>query len=185
MAVYLFLIHRVTSRRNEIEVIIIIQRERKNSLPIDIIYRLNITIKHETTQPSTNYTHSPKPCVSFTCHSPLVRKVTNPFKNTDLIITFPTINTIYNLLRIQCDKKDKYLHSGIYNIKSLTFNKIYDGQTGRNLCLRFLENLQYIRNNNPHSAHATFMPNHEHKFETKQDIVDLTMIARRGTDINC
>jgi hypothetical protein len=93
-------------------------------------------------------------------------------------ITFPTINTIYNLLRTQYEKKDKYLHNGIYSIKSLSLNKTYDGQTGRNLSLRFLEHLQYIRKNNPHSEYAILILNHEHKFGTKQDTVDLTMTTQ-------
>jgi hypothetical protein len=108
LAALLFLIHRVTSHRKQREIIIVIQREWKNGFPIDIRYLLNITIKHEPTQPSTNYTHSPTPCVSFTCHRPLAKKVTNFFKNTNLKITFPTVNTIYNLFKTQWEKKNTF-----------------------------------------------------------------------------
>jgi hypothetical protein len=107
LAAYIFIIHRVTSHSKQREIIIVIQTEWKNGFPIDIRYCLNITIKHEPTQPNTNYAHSPNPCVSFTCHSPLVRKATNLFKNTstNFKIIFPTINTIYNILRAQLRKK--------------------------------------------------------------------------------
>ena len=159
MAAYLFLIYRVTSHRKQREIIIIIQREWKNGFPIDIRYRLHITIKHEPTQPSTNYTHSPKPCVSLKCHNPLVRKVTNLFKNTKFKITFPTVNKYITSKSIW---EKRHLQNGIYNINSLTFNKTYDGQTGRKFFLRYLEHLQHTRNNNPHSAYAMLILNHEH-----------------------
>lgn len=52
------------------------------------------------------------------------------------------------------------------------------------LSLRYLEHLQYIRNNNPHSAYDMLILNQEHQFGTKQDTVDLTMTTRRRTDLN-
>lgn len=63
-------------------------------------------------------------------------------------------------------KKEKYLQSGIYNIKCLTFNKTNDGQTGGNLNLRYFEHIRYIRNNNPHSAYSMLILKHEHQFGT-------------------
>jgi len=87
------------------------------------------------------------------------------FKNTNLKIIFPAFNTVYNLLQThthththphphlhahaQTNKQTlKYLHRGIFHIKYLTCNKLYVGQIGRNLLLRFHEHIRYIRTNN-------------------------------------
>lgn len=45
--------------------------------------------------------------------------------------------------------------------------------------------MQYIRNNNPRSACAMLILNHEHQFGTKQDTVDQAMATRRRKDISC
>jgi hypothetical protein len=62
-------------------------------------------------------------------------------QNTNLKITFKKTNTIYNLLRIQQDKKEKYLQSDIYSIKCLPCNQTYAGQTGGYLKLRYHEHI--------------------------------------------
>jgi hypothetical protein len=58
-----------------------------------------------------------KKWVIFTYHSPLVRKITNLFKNTDINIAFKAGNTIYKQLAQKADNSNP---SGIYAIKCNT-----------------------------------------------------------------
>jgi hypothetical protein len=59
------------------------------------------------------------------------------------------------------------------------------GQTGRNLKLRYHGHIQYIKYNNPQSAYAMHIPNHQHQFGAIQDTVDLIMTTQQGTHMNC
>jgi hypothetical protein len=62
-----------------------------------------------------------KKWITFTYDSPLVRKVTNLFKNTDISIAFKASNTIYQQLTQKADNRNP---SGIYAIKSNTSHAI-------------------------------------------------------------
>ena len=70
--------------------------------------------------------------ITFTYHSPLIHKVTNLFKSTNLNIAFRTCNTTYNEL---CDRspQNKLNSSGIHRLQCKTCNKSYVGQTGRSI----------------------------------------------------
>jgi hypothetical protein len=65
-----------------------------------------------------------KKWVVFTYHSPLVRKVTNLFKQSNLRITLRTTNTTYQQLT---DKPTQNNPSGIYELKCNTCNRAYIG----------------------------------------------------------
>jgi hypothetical protein len=86
-------------------------------------------------------------------HSPLIRKVTNLFKQTNLNIAFKSTNTIYQQL---FHKSDNTNPSGIYEIKC---NMAYVGQSGRPITTRHREHTRYIRTNNPNSAYAMHILN--------------------------
>lgn len=68
--------------------------------PLQIIRNLrNKIIKtQKTKQKNYSHTNTEKKCMSFTYHSPLIHRVTNLFKNTDLNKAFRTCNTIHNQL---------------------------------------------------------------------------------------
>jgi hypothetical protein len=76
----------------------IIQIARISGFIVDIIHSLNNKIKQQAIQPSTNHTCSPNWWVSFTHQSPLMKKVINLFKNTNIDVTFQTTSTICNLI---------------------------------------------------------------------------------------
>ena len=78
----------------------------------------------------------------FTYHSPLIRKVTNLFKNTDIRIAFRTTNTIEQQLTQKTSDKNP---SGIYEIKCDTCKKKYVGQSGRPFTVRHKEHIRYIK----------------------------------------
>jgi len=90
--------------------------------------------------------------ITFTYSSPLVRRVTNLFKQTRLKIAFRATNTIQKQL---ADKETHSDPSGIYKLKCNTCNKVYVGQSGRTMAVRFKEHIRYIRSNNSTSAYAT------------------------------
>lgn len=70
-----------------------------------------------------------------TYYSPLIHKVTNLFKNTDLNIAFRRGNTMYNQLydRISLSKINS---SGIRKLQCKTCNRSYLGYTGRSIEIR-------------------------------------------------
>jgi hypothetical protein len=54
--------------------------------------------------------------------------------------------------------------SGIYKLKCNTCNKVYVGQSGRAIIVRFEE---HIRSNNSTSAYATHILENRHEYGTK------------------
>jgi hypothetical protein len=61
-----------------------------------------------------------KKWINFTYHNPLIQKVTNLFRNTEIHIAFKTTNTIYQQL---IEKTHNNSPSGIYEIKCNTCNR--------------------------------------------------------------
>ena len=132
----------------------IIQIAQQNGYPTTLINRLNNQIKNKINRPKdytlTQNTISNKKWTIFEYSNPLIRKVTNIFKNTNLKITFRVSNTTQNILKTHAQNNDKNKNSGIY---SNTCNSYYVGQTGRNLKARYIEHTRYIKNNEPKSAY--------------------------------
>jgi len=85
---------------------------------------------------------SNKKWVTFTYHSPLIRKVINLFKNTEISIAFRASNTIYQQLVQKIGNKNP---SGIYEIKCNTCGMNYVGQSGRPITTRHKEYIRYIK----------------------------------------
>jgi hypothetical protein len=111
-----------------------------------------------------------KKWIIFTYHSPLGRKVTDLFKNTDINKTFKASNTIYQQLAQKADNRSP---SGIYTIKCNTCNKNYVGQSGRHITTRHKEHIRYIKTNNLASAYATHILNNRHEYGTVSDMLKL------------
>ena len=63
-----------------------------------------------------------KKLMTFTYHSPLIRKVTNLFKHTNFNMAFKSTNTIYQQLSHKSDNTDP---SRIYEIKCNTCDMAY------------------------------------------------------------
>jgi hypothetical protein len=90
----------------------------------------------------------PQKWVTSKFHSPLIRKITNIFKNTNIRIAFQATYTLWQILNV---KKSTNIHSssGTYSLKCSTCNSVYVGQTGRDIRTRFKEHHRYGRTNNP------------------------------------
>jgi hypothetical protein len=120
--------------------------------------------------------------IAFTYFSPLVRKITNLFKQTKLKITFRATNTIQQQLSGKQSHADP---SGIYKLKCNTCNKVYVGQSGRAISVRFKEHIRYIRSNNSTSAYATHILENRDECGTKEHTLQLLKICQKGSHMDC
>ena len=132
----------------------------------------------------TTQTHQKKKWLAFTYYSPLIHKITNLFRYTNLNIAYHATNTIYKQLN---DKiiQNKTNSSGKYKLKWNTFNNSYIGQTGRQLGIRCKEHLRYIKTNNPISAYALHIINNKHEYGNIEQTIELLKPCNKGVKMNC
>ena len=119
--------------------------------------------------------------ITFTYFSPLVRRVTNLFQQTRLKIALRGTNTIQQL----ASKQTRGDPSGVYKLKCSTCNKVYVGQSGRTIGVRFKEYIRYIRSNNSTSACATHILENRHEYGTKQNTLQLLKACQNGKHMDC
>jgi hypothetical protein len=119
-------------------------------LKTKIIKRKKQKQKQAQTQQQQEITTQQRKWVTFTYHSPLVRRIINLFKQADVKISFPATNTIQQQLKTAEHRHNE--PSGIYKLKCNTCNKVYVGQCDRAIEIRFKEHIRYIRSNNSTSA---------------------------------
>jgi hypothetical protein len=156
MVAYRFLLNRLyqlplSQEQQQHEMKTIHQIAKKNGYPINVIEKLNNQIKNNVSNKTPNnlQTKQIKKWAIFEYHNPIIRKLTNMFKNTELQIAHQVKNTTQNILKEHDKKLDICENSGIYSLRCNTCNKQYVGQTGRNLKTRHLEHYRYIKFNDP------------------------------------
>jgi K+ transporter len=143
---------------------------KNNCFPLWIIHNLkNKIVKTQKTENTSAQTQT-KPLITFTYHSPLIHKVTNLFKCTNLNIAFRTRNTIYSQLHDRTPQ-NKTSSIGIYRLQYETYNKSYVGQTGRTITIRHHEHTLYIKTNNPVSAYALHILNNRHEYGSSEHTI--------------
>jgi len=118
----------------------------------------------------------------FTYFSPLVRKISNLFRQTDLKIAFHATNTIQQQLNA---KQTHDNPSGLYELKCKTCNKVYVGQSGRAIGIRFKEHTRYIRSNNSTSVYAAHILDNRYEYGTKEDTLKLLKKCLKGKHMDC
>jgi len=69
--------------------------------------------------------------------------------------------------------------SGIYELKCKTYNKVYVGESGRAIGVR------YINSNNSTSAYAAHILNNRHEYGTKEDTLKLLKKCQEGKHTHC
>ena len=120
----------ITERSKTEEWKTIITTATNNGYPKHIIYNLRDKMKHKKQQEYTQKqtTEHKKKGLHSLITAPLIRKITNIFKETGLNVAFRTTNTIQQQLsrRINNNKNN----SGIYGLQCSTCNKVYVGQSG-------------------------------------------------------
>ena len=136
-----------------------------------------LTRKQKQQDQNQEIAETRKKWVTFTYHSPLIRRVTNLFKQTDLNIAFKATNTIRQQIS---DKQTINNPSGVYRLKCNTCNKVYVGQSGRAITKRYKEHIRYIKSNNPVSAYATYILQNIHEFGREKDTMHLVKNAKEA-----
>jgi hypothetical protein len=143
----------------------------------------NKIAKKTKTEPTTENKITPhKRRVAFTHCTPLIRRATNLFKQTNLKIAFRAVNKI----QIQLTEKQIYNNpSGIYRLKCNTCNRVYVGQSGRTINRRYKEHIRCIRTNNSTSAYAAHILENRHEYGTTEDTLHLLKACQKGSRMNC
>jgi hypothetical protein len=75
--------------------------------------------------------------------------------------------------------------SGIYKLKCNTCNKVYVGQSGRAIGIRFKEHIRYIKSSNSTSAYAAHILENGHEYGTKENTLQLLKPCHKGKHMDC
>jgi hypothetical protein len=164
------------SKQQEWKTILVIARN--NGFPTYIIHNLKAKKQQQQQKPPTSTAQHGKKWVVFNYHSPLIRKVTNLYKQSNLSIALRATNTTYRQLT---KKPTQNNPSGIYELKCNTCNRAYIRQSGRSIAVRHKEHIRYMQTNNPTSAYALHILNNKHYFGTAEEILKLLKSCHKGT----
>lgn len=93
------------------------------------------------------------------------RSLNKVFNDFDIKISYKSNNTLKNLLGNPKDKIDHLQKSGIYQISCNDCDKVYIGQTRRQITTRFKEHINYIKYGNPEKSSVA-----EHIFQNNHNI---------------
>jgi hypothetical protein len=117
----------ITKQAKQQEWKIIIEIGQNNGFPLHIIHNLKkkLTVKKQKLPTTTQA----KKWATFSYHSPLLRKITNLFKHSNLNISLLATNTIYQQLTDKITKISTN-SSGTYRLQCKTCNNSYVGQSG-------------------------------------------------------
>jgi hypothetical protein len=137
--------------------------------------------KHE--EPNDVHLRGNPKWVTFTFHSPLIWKVTNILKNTNLHIAVISSNTLNNLLSLTTHT-DEYRQSGVYKLKCNTCERAYVGPSGRQIHVQFKEHHRYIKQNNAKSAYALHILNNQHELGPMMHTMRLLKPRSKGWKMN-
>jgi hypothetical protein len=141
-----------------------------------------ITRKQNQTRQKREEAVPPRKRLIFTHFSPLVKRVTNLFKQTNLKVAFRATNTTKQQLTENQTCRDP---CGIYKLKCNTRNGVYVGQSGRAINVRYKEHIRYIRTNNPKSAYVTHVLDNRHEYGTEENTLQLLQVCQKGTRMDC
>jgi len=109
--------------------------------------------------------------------------ITNLFKKTDLGIALRTNNTIRRLLMQRQQTSDKYAQSGAYKL-TCDCNKMYVGQTGRSLAVRFNEHKNAFKMNSHTSNFTKHLIEQAHSFSSIQNTMQILQRHDKGAHLN-
>jgi hypothetical protein len=165
LAAHRFLLNRLhnlplSNEHKQQEMNTILHIAQNNGYPIKLINRFNTQIKNKiTTQKNllTTANNNNKKWAIFEYSNPIIMKIPNIFRNTNLKISFRPCNTTQNILKTYPETTNTYNNSGIYSLQCNTCKRHYVGQTGRNLAARFSEHTRYIKTMTPNPLmHCTY-----------------------------
>ena len=161
---------------------------KNNGYPPALIHRLKTKLTNKKRALKQNCTQQQETSilrnkwVKFTYFSPLVRKISKLFRQTELKIAFRVTNTIQQQLNAKQTHDDPI---GIYELKCKTCIKVYVGQSDRTIDVRFEEHMRYMRSNNSTSAYAKHILDNIHEHGSKEDTVKLLKKCQKGKHTDC
>jgi hypothetical protein len=79
---------------------------------------------------------------------------------------------------------NKYEQTGIYRLACAECKKVYIGQTGRTLKIKYKEHIRSIKYNRDDSGFATHTLNNAHCYGKMEDIMEKIDHARKGRPMN-
>ena len=149
----------LTSNKKQVEWTTIQTVAQNNGFLTTFIKWLNQQIqhKHNNEEHINNEQHTHTIRTTLTYYSPLVRKITNLFKCTNIEIAFKTTNTIQHITRPTTHQNTTVQEkSGIYKLTWNTCRLSHIGQTSRSLQQRHKEHIRYLsRTTHNHLTHCT------------------------------
>jgi len=113
----------------------------------------------------------------------MIRRITNLFKDTNIIIAFKTTNTIQQ--QLSKENTNRTNPNGIYKLQCNTCNRVYIGQAGRSINIRYKEHIRYIKYNNPQSAYAAHILQNRHEYGPQEETLQLLKHCHKGTRMTC
>jgi len=127
---------------------------------------------------------------TFTYFSPKIRKITNILKATKVNIAFRTTNTLANNIKPKNNQDTRnpdnpiYLNnSGVYKLSCRTCDKVYIGQTNRNITVRYNEHTRYKKSNKPQSAYTEHILKNRHEYGSLQNTTRLIKPINRPSKL--
>ena len=188
IATFRHYIHRmitltITEKSKQEEWKTILTIAKNNGYLLNIIKKLKIKLiaKKQNQQLPTTLLHHKK-WITFTYFSPIIRRITNLLKHSNLKIAYRITSTIQQQLTEKPTNKNP---SGIYKLKCNTCDNVYVGQSVRSVNVRHKEHVRYIRTNIPLSAYALHVLQNRHEYGTIEDTLQLLKTCRKGTRMNC
>jgi hypothetical protein len=159
----------LTPERRQKEWTIIQYIAGTNYFPHTLIQNLNSQLqhKHNNYDWNNNTVRDIKTSTTFTYYNPLICKITDLFKHTNVRISFKSTNTIHDFTKPKTNRKIQvHKRYGIYKLTCDTCKLSYVGQNGRNLKQRYQEHIRYIKQNDPQSPYALHILNNNYKHGT-------------------
>ena len=175
IAAFRYYIHRmitfpITEKSKQEEWNTILNTAKNNGYPVNTIIDLRTKlIAKKCPQCPSTIPHNKK-WVTFTYFSPMVRRITNLFKQSNLNIALRTTNTLQQQLS---ERRTNTNPSGINKLKCKMCNDVYVRQSGRSINVRHKEHTRYVRTNNPLSAYALHILQNRHEYGTMADTLQL------------
>ena len=77
------------------------------------------------------------------------------------------------------------IHAQTVKLKCNTCNKVYIGQSGRTVNVKFKEHVRYIRPNDSTSAYAAYILENRHEYGTKENTLQLLKACQKGLLMDC
>lgn len=121
--------------------------------------------------------------VTFTYFGPCVRTITKLFHNTNLKVSFKTINTIKHHIKIK-DRTDVYNLSGVYQMECKDCPLNYIGQMGHIFRTRYNEHIKEIWKNGQCSKFAQHILDMVHNYDNMEKTMKILHMERKEQMLN-